>query len=214
MRLFARYCFENEYEMQAEIGKTLGWIATLVGGASVINTLVRVFDIGLQPVFRELVSFYQKITMPIFDIIAAIPLPIMLNRQAFDIILIYLILLGLSFRSEFAIRKIVDTDYLWTVLDRVKFLKDPIHKMSLENRKRLNLALGTVYIVVLAPIWQLSPRRWLKVCQNAVDELGEKIDSLGEISDSFRSILLQIYSLPVAVILFFSLNYTFTNVLN
>lgn len=75
------------------------WFGVVIGALSLISAVNHMFSIGLYGFFGELIEFYRNASRPLVDFIAVFHLNI--TRFQLDILLIYFVLVMMSFRAGF-----------------------------------------------------------------------------------------------------------------
>ena len=94
---------EGKYQQRARSHFSFSFrlFGIFTSAASLISLIQRIFHIGLNPIFKEFIEFYRKITYPIIEFVPAI-LHIQIPHWYKDLyILSFIFLMALS-RSEFS----------------------------------------------------------------------------------------------------------------
>lgn len=82
------------------IGAWLAWLGVVAGVMAAISALVRVLEVGLMPILQDFLEFYRKLFGPIYQLVEKIPLPFTVTPTQFDVVILYIVCLSLSYRAE------------------------------------------------------------------------------------------------------------------
>ena len=93
-----------------QLMKALNWLSIVLGTMSLVSAITRIFSVGLKPVFAHFVEFYRNALWPVYELILLIPFPFQLPLYAIDLMIVYLVLVGMNFRAIFGKRAMRELD--------------------------------------------------------------------------------------------------------
>jgi hypothetical protein len=194
-------------------------LSIITGTMSAISAVVHVFDVGLFSTAEVIVDYYRAVTEPVYGYLIYIGLK--LPRAALDILILYLVLLGICFRAEVNKRKFIG--YRWISDDLVFLyvkcllllsaitllpLRDYIQVLAVKRRlTSQGKGNDTLEHVEL----QLRPmkRSALSMKARVAASRREEEDWPVAVEKNVRvaeHLLIQFFSIPIAVLAFFLLN--------
>ncbi|WP_053991273.1 hypothetical protein [Mangrovimonas sp. TPBH4] len=130
------------------------WIGVIIGSLSAISAIVRIFEIGLIPVLKTFIEFYRSLLEPLHELINLPPWPFEIPFIFVDLLSIYLVLFGMSFRS-FKSHLYLDSEY--------KRITEPLKSKKYNSSKilhslRLILLIDTITAFSIRLYFRISRR--------------------------------------------------------
>ena len=198
--------------LQRPLGFWLGWLGAASGALSAISAIERFAHVGLAGLSRDVVDFYRAALRPVHELVEALRLPFRVTPLAVDFAALYVVLLLMSWRASFM-------PFLATVSEynrRLDLLGPDDPRPDL--RSPWFQAPGRIAAwLLLWPVISLQPlRRYVMFraeyrlhgggVKGASDPVTTALAYRKWGMDLYRNASLQMFALPVAVLVFFVLN--------
>lgn len=195
------------------IGFWLGWLGVVVGAMSAISAVTRLMSAGLAGIFADMVAFYRGLVDPIAELVNLLPLPFHIPPVATELALLYLVLLAMSWRASIAPFFIAVRQYNHQAQEL-----DPAERARLRRTVFYRLPWRILSWLLLWPVISLQPLRryaefaWeYRLHASMPRKPGDDPVSTGIAyrkwgRDFYRNVTVQLFALPLAVILFFLAN--------
>jgi hypothetical protein len=195
------------------VGFWLGWFGALVGAMSTISALARLLKTGLSGIFADMVAYYHRLLTPVHRLIEMAHLPFPVPPVAVDLGALYIVLLAMSWRASFM-------TFLASVREYNRQAGAPDAGAPVYGRRTayFRLPFRVASWLLLWPIVSLQPLRMYQMFaweyrmhahlprKSDDDPISTALAFRKWGMDLYRNATLQLFALPVAVIIFFAAN--------